>query len=92
MKTTKSELPMYRLTFSRITGQDADGRDILARPKEIGAVWARKGGKPGGIVALDIIPVELAQRARRQCCRGWRPSQQEPFQAQEQSRGGGPGT
>lgn len=62
MKTTKSELPMYRLTFSRITGQDADGRDILARPKEIGAVWARKQGKAGGIVSLDIIPVELAQR------------------------------
>lgn len=62
MTTTKAELPMYRLTFSRITGQDADGRDILARPKEIGAVWARKQGKAGGIVALDIIPVELAQR------------------------------
>jgi len=62
MKTTKSELPMYRLTFSRITGQDSQGRDILARPKEIGAVWARKGDKAGGIVSLDIIPVELAQR------------------------------
>ena len=62
MKTTKSDLPMYRLTFSRITGQDADGRDILARPKEIGAVWTRKQGKAGGIVSLDIIPVELAQR------------------------------
>jgi len=51
---------MYRVTFSRITGQDSDGEDILARPKEIGAVWARKGGKAGGIVAFDIIPVELA--------------------------------
>jgi hypothetical protein len=59
---SKSERPMYRLTFSRITGQDGEGRDILARPKEIGAVWARKGGKAGGIVSLDIIPVELAQR------------------------------
>lgn len=59
---TKSERPMFRLTFSRITGKDDEGRDILARPKEIGAVWARKGGKAGGIVALDIIPVELAQR------------------------------
>jgi hypothetical protein len=52
---------MYRLTFSRITGRDDEGRDILARPKEIGAVWARKGGKAGGIVSLDIIPVEFAQ-------------------------------
>ncbi len=59
---TKSERPMFRVTFSRITGKDDEGRDILARPKEIGAVWARKGGKAGGIVALDIIPVELAQR------------------------------
>lgn len=59
---TKSELPMFRVTFSRITGQDAQGRDILARPKEIGAVWGRKQGKAGGIVSLDIIPVELAQR------------------------------
>ena len=59
---TKSERPMFRVTFSRITGRDDEGHDILARPKEIGAVWARKGGKAGGIVALDIIPVELAQR------------------------------
>ena len=61
-KSERPERPMYRLTFSRITGRDDEGRDILARPKEIGAVWARKGGKAGGIVALDIIPVELAQR------------------------------
>ena len=59
---SKSERPMYRLTFSRITGQDGEGRDILARPKEIGAFWSSKGGKAGGIVSLDIIPVELAQR------------------------------
>ena len=51
---------MYRLTFSRITGRDSEGRDILAHPKEIGAVWARKAA--GGIVSLDIIPVKLAQR------------------------------
>lgn len=56
------ELPLYRVTFSRITGKDENGNDQLARPKEIGAVWARKGGKAGGVVALDIIPVELAQR------------------------------
>jgi hypothetical protein len=62
MKTTKSDLPMFRVTFSRIVGQDENGRDILARPKEIGAVWARKQGKAGGLVSLDLIPVELAQR------------------------------
>lgn len=62
MKTSKNERPMFRVTFSRITGKDADGKDILARPKEIGAVWARKHGKAGGLVSLDIIPVELTQR------------------------------
>lgn len=60
--TTNHEKPLFRVTFSRITGKDADGRDVLAKPKEIGAVWPRKGGKKGGILALDIIPVELAQR------------------------------
>lgn len=62
MKITKSDLTMYRLTFSRITGHDAEGRDIRARPKEIGAVWAREAGKAGGIVSFDFIPVELTQR------------------------------
>lgn len=62
MKTTKPELPMYRVTFSRITGQDDHGKDILSRPREIGAVWGRKQGKAGGIVTLDLIPVELTQR------------------------------
>jgi len=54
--------PLYRVTFSRITGQDETGNDVLARPKEIGAVWPRKGDKQGAILQLDIIPVELAQR------------------------------
>jgi hypothetical protein len=60
--TTKAEGPLYRVTFSRITGKDKDGRDELARPKEIGAVWPRKGDKAGAILQLDIIPIELAQR------------------------------
>lgn len=62
--TTKNtnDKPLFRVTFSRITGKDETGKDILARPKEIGAVWPRKGDKKGGILALDIIPVELAQR------------------------------
>lgn len=54
--------PLYRVTFSRIIGQDRQGRDEVARPKEIGAVWPRKNGKTGGILQLDIIPIELAQR------------------------------
>lgn len=54
--------PLYRVTFSRITGQDGEGNDILTRPKEIGAVWPRKSGKVGGILSLDHIPVELSQR------------------------------
>ena len=58
----QSELPMFRVTFARITGQDDEGQDVLGRPKEIGAVWVRKNGKSGGILALDIIPIELTQR------------------------------
>ena len=61
-KTTNSQRPMFRVSFSRITGQDSDGTDILSRPKEIGAVWPRKNGKLGGILTLDHIPVELSQR------------------------------
>ncbi|CAN7759208.1 hypothetical protein LJR257_006788 [Ensifer adhaerens] len=59
---TKSERPMFRVSFARITGQDDQGKDILGKPREIGAVWPRKNGKSGGIVSLDIIPVELTQR------------------------------
>ncbi len=63
MSTTQTnDRPMFRVTFSRITGRDGHGRDQLSRPKEIGAVWARKGDKKGGIIALDIIPLELTQR------------------------------
>lgn len=62
MKKTTHDRPLYRVTFSRITGQDREGQDILSRPKEIGAVWPRKNGKAGAILSLDLIPVELAQR------------------------------
>lgn len=61
-KQTTAERPLYRVTFSRITGQDQHGRDVLARPKEIGAVWPRRAGKTGGLLVLDIIPIELTQR------------------------------
>jgi len=59
---TQKERPLYRVTFSRITGQDGEGNDQLSRPREIGAVWARKNGKAGGLMVLDLIPVELTQR------------------------------
>lgn len=59
---TKAEKPLYRVTFSRITGKDDNGRDILARPKEIGAVWNRKGDKKGAILNLDLIPTDLVNR------------------------------
>lgn len=61
-KTFKPERPLYRVTFSRITGKDDEGREILSKPKEIGAVWRRKNDKAGGIVVLDLIPIELTQR------------------------------
>ena len=62
MTTKTNDKPLYRVTFARITGKDEQGKDVLARPKEIGAVWSRKGGKKGGILALDLIPIELTQR------------------------------
>jgi hypothetical protein len=61
-KDTPTKRPMYRVAFSRITGQDQDGSDILSKPREIGAVWPRKNGKSGGILSFDHIPVELSQR------------------------------
>lgn len=60
--TTKNEKPLYRVTFSRITGKDDQGNDILARPKEIGAAWARRGDKQGAIISLDLIPTDLVNR------------------------------
>lgn len=61
-KQPKNDLPLYRVTFSRITGKDENGQDMLGRPKEIGAVWPRKHGKSGAILSLDLIPIELTQR------------------------------
>lgn len=59
---TETTKPLFRVTFARIIGRDKDGKDNLTRPKEIGAVWPRKGGKKGGVLALDLIPIELTQR------------------------------
>jgi len=58
----QTERPMFRVSFSRITGKDSDGNGTLSRPREIGAVWPRKNGKTGGLLVLDLIPVELTQR------------------------------
>ena len=51
--------PLYRVSFSRFTGKDNEGKDILGRPKEIGAAWKRKGDKQGAIIQLDIVPTDL---------------------------------
>lgn len=56
---TQNNKPLYRVSFSRITGQDADGNDQLGKPREIGAAWSRKGDKQGAIIQLDIIPTDL---------------------------------
>lgn len=56
-----NDKPLFRVTFSRIE-TDEHGKDTVMRPKEIGAVWPRKNGKQGGILALDLIPIELTQR------------------------------
>ena len=58
---TTNERPLFRVTFSRIE-TDETGKDIVMKPKEIGAVWPRKNGKQGGILSLDLIPIELTQR------------------------------
>lgn len=53
--------PTHRVSFSRITGVNDDGSNKLGSPREIGAVWPRKGDKKGGILTLDHIPVELTR-------------------------------
>ena len=62
MTANNETKPLFRVTFSRITGKDADGRDLLGKPKEIGAIWPRKGNKKGGLLTFDILPIELTQR------------------------------
>ena len=59
---TKNERPLYRVSFSCITGKDENGKDVLGRDKEIGAAWARKGDKKGAIINLEIIPTDLVNR------------------------------
>lgn len=60
--TNNKNYPIYRASFSRISEIDDAGRDVLARPIEIGAVWPRKGDKKGAILSFDIIPTDLINR------------------------------
>lgn len=57
---TQNNKPLYRVSFSRITGKDENGNDQLGKPREIGAAWKRKGDKQGAIIQLDIVPTDLA--------------------------------
>lgn len=52
--------PSHRVAFSRITGQDRQGRDILGPAREIGAIWDRQGKEGEGILRFDHIPEELS--------------------------------
>lgn len=56
---TTNKKPLYRVSFSRITGKDDQGNETLGKPREIGAAWERKGDKQGAIIQLDIIPTDL---------------------------------
>jgi len=52
--------PSHQVSFSRITGRDEEGRDVLGPARQIGAIWPRSTGKDGdGILRLDHIPEEL---------------------------------
>lgn len=57
---TQNNKPLFRVSFSRITGQDENGQDVLGKPREIGAAWQRTNGKKGAIIQLDIVPTDLA--------------------------------
>lgn len=59
---TQNNKPLFRVSFSRITGQDKNGQDVLGKPREVGCVWPRKSNdKKGGIIQLDIIPTDLVK-------------------------------
>lgn len=58
--SNENQKPMFRISFSRITGKDDQGNDTLGKPCEIGVAWKRTNGKKGAIVQLDIVPTDLA--------------------------------
>lgn len=60
-KQPATKRPTHRVSFSRIVGKKEDGSDKLGSAREIGAVWARKGDKKGGVIKFDHIPVELTR-------------------------------
>jgi hypothetical protein len=51
--------PSHRVAFSRIEGQDENGKAVLGPAREIGAVWPRKGKEGEGILRFDHIPEEM---------------------------------
>ncbi len=59
MTNEAKQRPTHRVSYSRITGMDAKGNDILGPAREIGAVWGRTGDKKGGIIRLDVIPAQI---------------------------------
>lgn len=52
----------YRNGCRTEEGTDTEGRDQFGKPKEIGTIWPRKGNNGGGLLAFDIMPIELTQR------------------------------
>jgi len=59
--SNENQNPLYRVSFARIIGTDERGQDKLGSAREIGAIWPRKNGKPGGILKYDFMPVELTR-------------------------------
>ena len=59
--TQENNKPTHRVSFSRIVGTDEQGNDKLGSAREIGAIWARKGDKKGGILKFDHMPIELTK-------------------------------
>lgn len=57
---TKTERPLFRVTFSSVR-TDRGGNEIVGKPREIGAAWPRRNGKQGAIVSLDLVPVDFAK-------------------------------
>lgn len=55
----KKNRPSHQVSFSRITGRDEEGRDVLGPARQIGAIWPRAGKDGDGILRLDHIPEEL---------------------------------
>ena len=55
-----STKPLYRVSFSRKQTDGEEG-ETLGYAREIGAIWPRANGKPGGVLRLDHVPIELTK-------------------------------